>query len=343
LREHVLIVRLDNAGDVLLTGPAVRAVAARARRVTFLAGPTGAAAAGLLPGVDEVITWDAPWVGFDPPPVSTESTLWLIEALRAREVDCALVLVSFHQSPLPTALLLRLAGVTRIAATGVDYPGSLLDERLPYVEAFHEVEQNMSVAAALGYPPPAGDDGCLAVRPFPPIALEAELPDRYVVVHPAASVPARSLPPALAVDLLGALVERGTQVVVTGSAGDRDSGSVPTAGRLGVVDLTGRTDLAALGRVLEGARAVVTGNTGPAHLAAAVRTPVVCLFAPVVAPHRWAPWGVPHRLLGRLDIDCAGCRARSCPRLDQPCTAGVSPRDVVEALDELDSTRWLVR
>ena len=55
---RVLIARLDSAGDVLLAGPTVRAVAAHADHVVLLAGPRGAAAARLLPGVDEIVVWE---------------------------------------------------------------------------------------------------------------------------------------------------------------------------------------------------------------------------------------------------------------------------------------------
>ncbi len=58
--------------------------------------------------------------------------------------------------------------------------------------------------------------------------------------------------------------------------------------------------------MLRGAEAVVVGNTGPAHLAAAVGTPVVSLFAPVVPAARWHPWGVPHVLLGDQEAACRG-------------------------------------
>ena len=71
--------------------------------------------------------------------------------------------------------------------------------------------------------------------------------------------------------------------------------AVELAASAGAVDLAGRTDLADLASVLRGAEAVVVGNTGPAHLAAAVGTPVVSLFAPVVPAERWHPWGVPAR------------------------------------------------
>jgi hypothetical protein len=161
---HVLVARQDSAGDVLLAGPAVRAVAAGARRVTLLCGPRGRAAAELLPGVDEVLTWPAPWIELPAPPVSRDATAALLAELAAGEVDQAVVLTSFHQSPLPLALLLRLAGVARIAAVSVDYPGSLLDVRHQVDEDLHEVERGLSLVATLGYRLPAGDDGRLAVR-----------------------------------------------------------------------------------------------------------------------------------------------------------------------------------
>jgi ADP-heptose:LPS heptosyltransferase len=89
--------------------------------------------------------------------------------------------------------------------------------------------------------------------------------------------------------------------------------------RSGVVDLGARTALDELADVLDRACVVVTGNTGPAHLAAAVATPVVSLYAPTVPASRWRPWGVPHVLLGHQDIACAGCRARACPIPGHPC------------------------
>ena len=66
---HVLAVRLDNEGDVLLAGPAIRALAAGADRVTLLCGPRGRQAAALLPGVDEVLCGRAPWIDPEPDPV----------------------------------------------------------------------------------------------------------------------------------------------------------------------------------------------------------------------------------------------------------------------------------
>ena len=72
-----------------------------------------------------------------------------------------------------------------------------------------------------------------------------------------------------------------------------------------VVDLTGRPDLLVLAAVLEGARLVLTGDTGPMHLAAAVRAPVVAVFGPSM-PVRYAPRSTAHRVV-RVDLWCAPC------------------------------------
>ena len=89
------------AGDVLLCGPAVRAVAATADRVTFLAGPAGAAAARLLPGVDAVITWEAPWVGFESPPAHRPD----VDALVDRLADAALDAVVQRPGPIAARVI----------------------------------------------------------------------------------------------------------------------------------------------------------------------------------------------------------------------------------------------
>lgn len=79
------------------------------------------------------------------------------------------------------------------------------------------------------------------------------------------------------------------------------------------LDLGGATDWPQLAGVLRSARAVVIGNTGAMHLAAAVSTPLVCLFSPVVPAGRWRPYGVPHVLLGDQ-----GRRARAAARGTAP-------------------------
>lgn len=333
-RPKVLAVRLDSEGDVLLTGPAIRAIASGAS-VTLLCSPRGRQAASLLPGVDEMLVYDACWISPDPEPLDPAAAMELVEKVRSRRFDRGIVFTSFHQSPLPTALLLRMAEVPVVAAISEDYPGSLLDVRHRVDDDIHEVERALSLAATLGYTLPPGDEGSLRVTRAGELPPDVPEPG-YVVVHPGASVPAR----AWGADNYGKLVlelaAAGRTVVVTGGPGEVDlTRRVCGAPHPAVVDLGGKLGFGAFAEVIAGARAIVVANTGPAHLAAAVGTPVVSLFAPTVPAVRWRPWRVDHALLGDQQIECAGCRARICPVEGHPCLSRVSVADVMEAVERL--------
>ena len=342
MSRRVLAVRLDNAGDVLLTGPALRALAAGSDELVLLAGPHGAEAGRLLPGVDDVMVWRCPWLDGQPPPVDPADVTALVQGLRRRAFDAATVFTSFHQSPLPTALVLRMAGIGWVGAISVDYPGSLLDLRHRVDDDIPEAERALSLAAAAGFRLPEGDDGSLRVRtPLPSVDdLIGDL-GPYVALHPGTSVPARAWPAHRYAETARLLVAAGWDVVVTGSRGETDlcaeaSGGVAT-------DLAGRTPLDRLAGVLAGAAAIVVGNTGPAHLAACVGTPVVSLYAPTVPAVRWAPYRVPHVLLGDQQAPCRNTRATHCPVPGHPCLTSVTAGDAVAAVRRLAAHRQTAR
>jgi ADP-heptose:LPS heptosyltransferase len=149
-------------------------------------------------------------------------------------------------------------------------------------------------------------------------------------------VPARTLDAQHWREVVRALTSAGHTVVVTGSPGERLlTAEVAPAGELRTRDLAGCTSLSELAEVIAGAEAVVVGNTGPAHLAAAVGTPVVSLFAPTVPARKWRPWMVPHVVLGDQQISCADCRARVCPVPGHPCVTSIRPAAVVDAVQQL--------
>jgi ADP-heptose:LPS heptosyltransferase len=332
--RHTLVVRLDNAGDVLLAGPAVRAVAAGSDRVTLLAGPHGAAAARLLPGVDEVLEWRCPWIDPELRSVDRADIEALVDLLAGLDLDRAVVLTSFHQSPLPMALTLRMAGVPWIGAISVDFPGALLDLRHQVDELIPEAERALSLAVASGFSLPDGDHGGLAVRRPLPDVSDMVPAGGFVVLHPGTSVPARGWPVWRSAQAVARLEDAGHRVVVTGAPSERHL-TAEVVGETAATDLGGRTDLAELAAVLDAADVVVAGNTGPAHLAAAVGTPVVSLFAPTVPPQQWAPYGVPTVLLGDQDAVCKDTRVTTCPFPGHPCLSGVTAEEVLAAVEQL--------
>lgn len=322
---HVLVARGDSAGDVLLTEPAIRAVAARAGKVTLLVGPRGTAAAELVDGPADLIEAPLSWIDSTAGAPAPGGFADLVQQLSSRAFDEAIVFTSFHQSPLPLALLLREAGVDHIAAISVDFPGHLLDVRHRVPDGLPEAERAVSLAAAAGYPLPPGEP------PVPRVAVPARERDPWrVLVHPGAAVPARTASPHRYAEWVRALADGGYEVLVTGAPDEREVTAL-VAGRSGV-DLGGRTSLRELAELLAGCGAAVVGNTGPALLAVATGTPVVSLFAPTVPYRQWGPHGVPHVRLGATLAPCTGSRAVVCPIPEHPCLDAIPSDDVVAAV-----------
>jgi ADP-heptose:LPS heptosyltransferase len=127
---------------------------------------------------------------------------------------------------------------------------------------------------------------------------------------------------------------------MTGSHADRALGDrlKRALGDVAVVDVVGRLDLPALMAILDRLDVLLTGDTGPMHLADAMGTPIVALFGPS-APERYGPRHSPHRIL-RIDLPCSPCgRVRlppvRCRGRVPECLDGISADAVVAAATAL--------
>ncbi|HEU0114672.1 MAG TPA: glycosyltransferase family 9 protein [Thermomicrobiales bacterium] len=344
--RNVLLIRLDNLGDVLVTTPAMRAVRVGlpAARLTLLASPVGAQAGRLDPDLDDVLVYEAPWM--DPwrqLPHDPAREAAAIAEIAGRRFDGAIIFTSFRQSSLPAAYLCYLAGIPLRAAASLDGPGSLLTTRHKHpARMMHEVERGLDLVGALGFPT---EPTPLVLRV--PEAARAEIGDfidagaerPLVVIHPGCSMPARTYSWEGFAAVAGLLVERfGARVFVTGSAAEsalveRVVDAISPLARDSVHPAAGVLSFAGLSALIKRADLVVTNNTGPMHIAAAVQTPVVALFALTNPPEQWGPWRVPHRLLNH-DVPCRLCYSRVCPTTHD-CLRLVTPEDVLTAAGEL--------
>jgi len=342
--RRILLVRLDSLGDVILTTPAIHAIreSQPAARLTLLASSVGAQAGRLDPDLDDVIVYDSPmsdaWLEL---PQAPERELELVAALRQGEYDGAIIFTSYHQSPLPAAMLCYLAGIPlRLGATD-DGAGSLLTTRHHWPPGlYHEVERALNLVGVVGYRT-REPELVLRVPASVRRAVHRRLnasgidPERLlIVVHPGCSMPARTYAWQRFAAVADLLVQRlGAQVILTGSGQE-----MPLAERIRsrmehpALSWVGQSSVGELAALIEMADLVVTNNTGPAHIAAAVKTPVVDLFAWTNPPEQWRPWRVPQRLLNR-PVPCRLCYQRICP-YDQSCL-DISPAQVVEAAGSL--------
>ncbi|WP_197066251.1 glycosyltransferase family 9 protein [Thermorudis peleae] len=343
--SRLLVVRLDNMGDVVLLSPALRALKAALPHVsiTLLASPAGQHAAALLPWINDVIVWRAVWqdVGgslpFDP---------WrervLIANLAQQQFDAAIIFTSFSQTAHVPGYVCYLAGIPLRAGMVKEFGGSVLTTEIRHEpDCQHQAERNIRLVEHLGFPVV---DRRLEVRITPTGMTEAHnllahfgLTRRtpYVLIHPGASCQARRYPPHRFAIVIEELIRLGLPVVITGTERERSFIEPLLANqRSGVYPIIGQTSLPAFAALIDSAAVVVCGNTLPLHLADALGTPVVALYSGTDLEVQWAPRFTPHRIL-RRPTPCTPCYRFTCAFGDeQPCL-DIDPATVVEAISSL--------
>jgi ADP-heptose:LPS heptosyltransferase len=339
--RELLCVRLDTIGDVLMTGPALRALRAGGphRRITLLTSPAGAEAAALMPEVDDTIVYAAPWMKIERAADAAVDTA-MAERLRERRFDAAAIFTVYTQSPLPAALLCHLAGIPLRLAHCRENPYLLLTDWMAETEpqggVRHEVRRQLDLVAGVGAHT-TGERLSLAVPDAARDRMRERLgklglaPGRnWVVLHAGATADSRRYPPEGWSQVCRMLTrDHGLTVLLTG--GGDDEAEVASAVSMGAgagVVVTDLPDLADLAALLEAAPLLLAGNTGPVHVAAAVGTPVVDVYALTNPQH--TPWGIPSRVLFE-DVPCRWCYRSICPEGHHGCLRGVSAEQIVAA------------
>jgi len=344
--ERLLCIRLDSLGDVLMMTPAIRALreGSAGRQITLLTSPSGAAVARLVPEIGDVLVYEAPWVKSTPCRADGAFDRALIRRLHAMRFDAAVIFTTFSQNPLPAALLCHLAEIPLRLAHCHENPYGLLTDWVPDPEPEreirHEVRRQLDLVATIGA---RTDDEHLSLgvsgrarnvvqRLRRERGIETSQP--WAVLHPGSTAASRRYPPELYADATRRLIgDHGWQIMLTGSESERDL-TQEIAARAGVPvhTVSGALDLAELTALIASAPVLITNNTGPSHIAAAVGTPVVCLYALTNPQH--TPWLVPSRILS-YDVPCRWCYRSVCPEGHHACLRQVPPDDVVCAALEL--------
>lgn len=308
--QKILVVRLDNIGDVIMTTPVLRSLrqALPQAEITLLASPAGALTQPLLPWVNQVIPWATLWQALEPPPFDPQAERQLIQTLEADHFDAAIILTSFNQSPHPAATVCYLAGIPIRAGESQEHSDVLTHAVPPTPVAWHQVERNLHLVEAVGLP--VRDRSLSLSRP----RLDLPVSPPYMVLNPWTSCPARNYAPESFAAAARELAQHTRlPVVVTGMPQDR-SRSMPILKALGdwAIDLIGQTSLSQLVALIAQARLLLTNNTSTMHIADAVRTPALVMFAGTELEAQWRPRSSPATLL-RQPTHCSPCYAFTCP------------------------------
>lgn len=304
---NVLCIRVDSMGDVLMTSPAFRAIRESIPNIhlTLLTSSEGKAIAQMIPEVDAIITSNAPWESKHPD--DSKQLLELVITLKQKKFDAAIIFTVFSQNPLPSVLLCYLAEIPIRIAYCHENPQALLTHWIPDPEPKtiirHEVQRQLDLVSVLNC---KTENTQLSLNVPEDAKKEArnilkdegiDVTKPWIVIHPGAASISRRYDSDEISQAGKELVKKlGINILVTGTASEKElvadvvkkigNNAYNIAGKLSLQTFCG---LIALSPVL------ITNNSGPAHIAAAMGTPVVDLYALTNPQH--TPWNVPHEVL----------------------------------------------
>jgi ADP-heptose:LPS heptosyltransferase len=321
--RRVVVVRLDNIGDVIMTGPALRSLkkALPGIQIALMASPAGSQVAPLLPWVDEVVVdkavWqDASWtMPFDP-----GREIERIETLKARQFDAAIIFTSFSQSPYPPAYACYLAGIPVRIGQSKEFGGSVLSHwKRSAPDEVHQVDRNLSLLEDAGLPlggrhlelhVPAKIQAC-ADELLSSVGVDPEAP--FAVMAPGASCAARRYDLQRFSEVSRILsAETGLPLILVGSDRERELVRPFLDERRPVISLVGLTSVPELAGVIRRSSLVLANDSAPMHIADAFLRPMVVLYSGTELEEQWKPRGAPNRLL-RRPTACTPCYNFRCP------------------------------
>ncbi len=336
--HNILAIRLDNIGDVIMLGPALRAVKETLpdARLTLLASPGGATAVPLLPWIDDTIVWRASWqdvgghIPFDP-----QREQQLISLLAEHTFDAALIFTSFSQSPHTPGYVCYLAGIPLRAGESKEFSGGTLTTELRSgPDELHQVERNLRLVEHLGFVArdrrlkiEINEDACTNVTKL--LATRGlNEHDQYIIIHPGASAQARRYSAERFGTLARLLTRKGLTVLLTGV--DKEASTLrEICAHVPAAHCIIGTSLAEYAALIEKAALVICNDSLPMHLADALRTPVIVLFSGTDYEEQWRPRNTHSRLLRRETV-CHPCYLFKCP-IQLKCL-DISPEEVVEVV-----------
>jgi len=314
--RRILLLRLERIGDLLMVLPAIADLRARVPEaaIDLIVGSWNQSLAEAIPGVTRVETLDAQWLARGPSGIAMPGLIRQARRWRGRRYDLA---INFEPD-IRSNVLLAASGAAFTAGYASGGGGALLDRALDYDPRAHTTENARRLVA--GVMPGSPDNTPLPLRVSDAARREAaerlngDNGGALVGIHVSAGRAVKQWEPARFAEAARQLVAScGATIVLTGAAEDAALVQAVRAQLSGVpvIDVSGEIDLTVLAAILERLDLLITGDTGPMHLAVAVGTPVVAIFGPS-DPARYGPRG-PHDRVVRVDLPCSPCN-----RIRQP-------------------------
>jgi lipopolysaccharide heptosyltransferase II len=340
--KRILVIRLDNIGDMVMTGPALRALrnAFPSAHITMMVSPAGQQVTPFLPWIDEVIAWRAIWQEISPnAPLNPNRELRLIELLKNRYFDAAFILTSFSQSPHPVAFTCYQAGIPLRIGQSKEFGGGLLSHWVKVQpDRNHQVDRNLHLLESVGIQSVGTHmelhlpDNVLDAADQILSGLGIHPGDPFAVMAPGASCTARRYDQdRFAAAAQGITQKTGIPMLLLGS--EREADTIQPVTRIAgahqnIHSLVGQTSLGEMMAIIRSSRLVIANNSASLHIADVFKRPMVILYSGTEYIEQWQPRHAPARLLYR-STHCSPCYQFECP-YQMECL-DISPDEVINA------------
>ena len=321
--ERFLIVRLGSLGDVIHGIPAAAALRSRypQARIDWLVDPRYIELLDLVESLDSRIP-------FDPRELTRSgSARRTLRALRATHYDAVIDL----QGLLKSAVIARLVAGKRT----IGFPRQHLREpaaRFFYTDtpdpgdARHVIDKNLRLLSAVGIADAAVH---FPIR-IPRVSPTEISSGSYAILNPGAAWPNKRWPPERFGAVAAAMQrERGLRSIVLWGPGEESLAAAVAGASQDAAEPAPRTDISDLVALARDARVMISGDTGPLHIAGAVGTPLVALFGPT-SPERNGPWSPRDVVISRVS-ECACLYERRCRR-GTPCINDIAVEQVLDGV-----------
>jgi lipopolysaccharide heptosyltransferase II len=296
--KNILCIRPDNIGDLLMSSPAIAALKETFNaRITVLTSSVGKSIVPFIPVIDEVIVFDVPWVksSADTRP---EDFFEIVDVIRSKHFDAAVVFSVFSQNPLPTVMLAYLAGVPKRLAYCRENPYHLLTdwipEKEPYSFILHQVRRDLNLVKAVGAR--TDDEQLRLSMPDKSLSIKkrlqlfgVDISRPWIVFHPGVSEEKRQFPVEKWIATGKLLTALNYEIIITGTKREFQLASkIASAIGKSVFNLAGELSMDDFIALIAVSAIVVSVNTAAVHIASAVKTPIIVLYALTNPQH--APW-----------------------------------------------------
>jgi ADP-heptose:LPS heptosyltransferase len=334
--HRILLLNRNHIGDCLFTTPAIRALRTAYPEADLVAA---------VPAINRDLLIGNPClteVMVRPPRGARTHLRWLQE-IRRRRFD---LVISFQEKSFFYAALARLSGARLTVSLQHWRTRPFYHRIVPVVPGRHEVEKYHAIAqAVLGPGGPEGDDEAswtpgamelhvvsehraradrlLGERGIDPMA-------RLVGINPGATMPVKRWPVERFATLGRELfVRHGARALVLGGPDDRERAAAIARAVPGAVSVAGHTRLGETAALLLRCRLLISGDTGPLHMAVALGVPVVGMFGPT-NPYKYGPWSEQGAARRRASVLR---HAEPCPECDRPCVHAISVEECLSAAE----------